>query len=96
VSTVPCRHDVGRLQVANGGDGLQLWKVAAHIFNNQWRIADNGWSFSLGVERGANKSSAWKFNSFTKHCTKSHTATDPSAEDITVVKWIDLAQDRDK
>jgi hypothetical protein len=35
-------------------DGLQIWRVAANILNKQSRPADSGWSFSLGVERGAN------------------------------------------
>jgi hypothetical protein len=36
---------------------LQLWRVAANILNKQSRTADKGWSFSLGVGRGANNSS---------------------------------------
>ena len=36
---------------------LQIWRVAANIFNKQLRTADKGWSFSLGVGRGANNSS---------------------------------------
>jgi hypothetical protein len=41
-------------QVADGGDGLQIWRVAANILNKQSRTADRGWSSSLGVGRGAN------------------------------------------
>jgi len=39
-------------------NGLQMWRVAAHIciLNKQSRTADNGWSSSWGVGRGANKS----------------------------------------
>jgi hypothetical protein len=34
-------------QVVDGGDGLQIWKVAVNILNKQsWR-ADKGWSPSL-------------------------------------------------
>jgi hypothetical protein len=40
--------------VADGGDGLQMWRVAANILNKQPRIADKGWSFCLEVERRAN------------------------------------------
>jgi hypothetical protein len=43
-------------QVADGGDGLQIWRVAANILNKQSRTADKGWSSSLGVGRGANNS----------------------------------------
>jgi hypothetical protein len=42
--------------VVDGGDGLQIWSVAVSILNKQSLAADKGWSSSLGVERGANKS----------------------------------------
>jgi hypothetical protein len=35
-----------------GGDGLEVWRVAANILNKQSRTTDRGWSSSLGVERG--------------------------------------------
>jgi hypothetical protein len=57
VRCVPCQHAMARPQVAVGGDGLQIWRVAANILNKQSGRADNGWSSSLGVGRGANKSS---------------------------------------
>jgi hypothetical protein len=44
-------------QVADGGNGLQIWRIAANILNKQSRTADKGWSSSLGVGRGANNSS---------------------------------------
>ena len=34
-----------------------LWRVAANILNKQSRTADEGWSSSLGVGRGANNPS---------------------------------------
>jgi hypothetical protein len=40
--------------VADGGDGLQVWRIAANILNNQSWTANKGWSSRLGVERGAN------------------------------------------
>jgi hypothetical protein len=43
-----------RPQVADGGEGLQIWRVAANILNKQSQTADKGWSSSLGVGRGAN------------------------------------------
>jgi hypothetical protein len=55
VKWVPCHHDMARPQVADGGDGLQMLRVAANILNKQSRRADMWWSSSLGVERGANK-----------------------------------------
>jgi hypothetical protein len=54
---VPCHHGMVHPQVADGGDGLQIWKVAVNILNKQSRTADKGWSSSLGVGRGANNSS---------------------------------------
>ena len=37
-----------------------IWRVAANILNKQSRTADEGWSSSLGVGRGANNASPWK------------------------------------
>jgi hypothetical protein len=54
---VLCHHSMARPQVADGGDALQFWRVAANILNKQSRAADKGWSSSLGVGRGANNSS---------------------------------------
>jgi hypothetical protein len=53
---------MARPQVADGGDGLQIWRVAANILNKQSRTADKVWSSSLGVGRGANKFLAKKKN----------------------------------
>jgi hypothetical protein len=39
-------------QVANGGDNLQIWRIAANISNKQLRTSDKGWSSSLWVGRG--------------------------------------------
>jgi hypothetical protein len=40
---------MARAQVADGGDALQVWRVAANILNKQLRAADKGWAFSLGL-----------------------------------------------
>jgi hypothetical protein len=45
---------MARPQVVDGGDGLQIWRVAANMLNKYYRIADKEWSSSLGVGRGAN------------------------------------------
>ena len=37
-------------------NGLQKWRVTANMLNKQLRTADNGWSSSLEVGRGANNS----------------------------------------
>jgi hypothetical protein len=38
--------------VSSGGDGLQIWRVAANILNKQSRGTDKGWSSGLGVGVG--------------------------------------------
>jgi hypothetical protein len=43
---------MARTQVAVGGDGLQIWRVAAIILNKQSRTAGMGWSSSLLVGHG--------------------------------------------
>jgi hypothetical protein len=52
VKCVPCHHGMARPQIADGGDGLQIWRAAANILNKQSRTAERGWSSSLGVGRG--------------------------------------------
>jgi hypothetical protein len=54
---VSCHHGMARPQVADGGNGLQIWRVAANILNKQSRTVDKGWSSSLGVGLWANNSS---------------------------------------
>jgi hypothetical protein len=51
------RHGRAHSWVADGGDGLQMWRVAANVLDNQSRTADKGWYSNLGVGRGANNSS---------------------------------------
>jgi hypothetical protein len=43
---------MARPLVADRGDGLQIWMVAANILNKQSRTTDSGWSSILGVGRG--------------------------------------------
>jgi hypothetical protein len=52
VKWLPCHHGMARTQVADGGDSLQIWRVAANILNKKSLRADRGWSSSLGVRRG--------------------------------------------
>jgi len=51
------RRGVARPQVSDGGNSVNVWRIAANILNKQSRTADNGWSSSLGFGRGANNSS---------------------------------------
>jgi hypothetical protein len=44
----PCHHGIAGPQVANGGDGAHMWKVAADILNKQSPTAEKGWSLSVG------------------------------------------------
>jgi hypothetical protein len=48
---------MARPQVADGEDGLQIWRVVANILNKQSRTADKGCSPRFGVGRGAKNSS---------------------------------------
>jgi hypothetical protein len=53
----PCLHGMARPQVADGGNGLQIWSVAANLLNKESQRADKGQSCNLGVEfRGNNAS----------------------------------------
>jgi hypothetical protein len=62
-----------RHQVADGGDGLQIWREAANILNKQSWTADKGWSSSLEVGCEASNSSN---NVVTKDHKKPRTGTD--------------------
>ena len=46
--------------VADGGVGLQIWRIAANILNKQSWTADQEWSSSLGVWREAKQPHAEK------------------------------------
>jgi len=43
--------------VVDGGDSLQIWRVAADILSKKSQTANKGCSSSLGVGWGANNSS---------------------------------------
>jgi hypothetical protein len=47
---------MARPQVADEGEGFQIWRVVEDILNNKSRTADEG-VFQFGIERGANNSS---------------------------------------
>jgi hypothetical protein len=47
---------MARPRVADGVDGLQIWKVAANMFKEQSWTADKGWPSTFGVGRGSNNS----------------------------------------
>jgi hypothetical protein len=42
VRWVPCHHGMSRPEVVDGGDSLQIWRVAANILNKQSRTASKG------------------------------------------------------
>jgi hypothetical protein len=42
VNLVPCQQSMTRPQAADGGDGLQIWRVAASMLNKQSRTAYRG------------------------------------------------------
>jgi hypothetical protein len=51
---VPCHNGMARPKVLDGGDGLQISRVAAYILYKQSRTADKALCSSFGVGRGAN------------------------------------------
>jgi len=52
-----CHEGMERPRVADGGDDLQIWRVAASILHKQLRTTDWGWSSNFWDERGANNPS---------------------------------------
>jgi len=60
VNVGPCHQDVTDRLIADRGDGLQIWWVAAEILNKQSRTAVKGWSSRLGTDRETYSSSPWK------------------------------------
>jgi hypothetical protein len=59
---------MARSQVVDGGDGLQVRRVAVYILNKQLRTADKGRSSSLGFGREVNNSSLQKKNRIVTKC----------------------------
>jgi hypothetical protein len=70
VKWVPCHHGMACPQVADGGDSLQIWRVAANILNKQLQTADWGWPSSLGVGRGADNPPTVKHYICCEICTR--------------------------
>jgi len=50
----PCHKGMARPQVADGGDGLQVWRKGGTIQNEYSQTADEGWSSNL-IGRGREK-----------------------------------------
>jgi hypothetical protein len=57
VKRVPCHEGMACPQVADPGEGLQIWRVAANSLNKQSRTAEMGWFSSLGIRQGLSSSS---------------------------------------
>jgi hypothetical protein len=51
---------MARSRVADGADGLQIWRVAVNLLNKQSQTANEMWSSSFEVGRRANSSSPKK------------------------------------
>jgi hypothetical protein len=60
VKWVPCHHGMARPRVADSGDGLQIWRVAANMLNKQARDNRQGEALQLGGWAGANNPSTVK------------------------------------
>jgi hypothetical protein len=56
VMWVPSHRGMACSRVADGGDGLRIWRVAANTLNKQSRTAEKGWTSSLGIGRRTNNS----------------------------------------
>ena len=49
----PCHKDMhGTSELVDGGDGLQLQRVAGNVLDKKLQTADKGWSFILGGVQG--------------------------------------------
>jgi hypothetical protein len=44
----PCHHSMMRLWIVDGGESLQIWRVAANILNKQLWRANKESSYSFG------------------------------------------------
>jgi len=64
VNLVPYHHPMMRTQVADGRDGLQIWKVVGNILNNHLGTKERGWSSSLGGGWGSRTSQCRKLTSY--------------------------------
>jgi hypothetical protein len=51
MSKISMLSGVARPWEADGGDGINIWRIVANILNEQLRIADKGLSSNLRVER---------------------------------------------
>jgi hypothetical protein len=80
VKWVHCHHGMARPRVADRGDGLHIWRVAANILNKQSRTADSGWSSSLGFGWGANSPPPYNSIFVMNHCAQPWTRTDYLAQ----------------
>jgi len=49
----PCHQGMALPRVADGGDGMQIWRVSLNELDKQLRTTDKGWSSNFGVEGGA-------------------------------------------
>jgi len=48
----PCHHSIARPRVADGGDGFEIYRVAANEFNKRSRAADKGCHPTCGMGEG--------------------------------------------
>jgi hypothetical protein len=48
----PCHNGMMQLFVVDGGDRLQIWRVAANILHKQSWTADKGGSPARGLDKG--------------------------------------------
>jgi hypothetical protein len=56
-------HNMVWPQVADGGENLQIWRLAAKILKRQSQAAEEEWSSNLQIGQGAYNSSPQDLNS---------------------------------
>jgi hypothetical protein len=83
----PCHHGLVHPQVVDGGDSLQIWRVAVNILNKQSQTADKGWSPAWGFDMGL-KLLTIKNNLVMKIHKKPQTCMDSWINDLSERKWI--------
>jgi hypothetical protein len=72
----PCHHRMLCPWVVDGGDGLQIWRVAAYVLDKQLLTADKVCYSSLGVEQVADNSLLENYQHITKCYTGPWTWTE--------------------
>jgi hypothetical protein len=88
VRWVPGHHSMSCPQVADGGNTLQVWRVAMNILNTQSRTADKEWSCSSGLGVGQTTTHHKKISLLLNLTGSLRTGEIPWINDLSERKWI--------